>query len=272
MSTDINRPNVAIAGSWMVFALARQEARRLLLHPLALFGFSVCLLGAVLEAAVWDDGPRNAFDAIDTLLPMYPGTLLVVAANLVATRDYRAGSAELLQPLPGRRQDRTLALVVASFAPALLGLAVISCLHWLLLFQGRYEVIPSSWHLLQGPMTLLGACLLGIMVANWTPARGAAAISLVVLIAVNVWLAGLHNGRYFGAYVLWTKSGASDTGVWAGGTYPGSPMWHFIFLAGLCALAAAGALLRVADRRWIVVMTGWAALGVTALGGIGQLP
>ena len=189
----------------------------------------------------------------------------------LATRDNRAGSAELLRPLPGRRQDRTLALVVASFAPALLGLAVIVPLHLLLVIRGRYEVIPSVWHLLQGPLTLLGACLLGIMVAHWTAARGAAAISLVVMIAVNVWLAGLHNGKYFGPYMSWTIWTGSDPGQWAG-TFPGSPMWHVVYLAGLCALAAAGAVLRVADRRWIVVMAGWAALGVTAIGGVGQLP
>jgi hypothetical protein len=253
----------------LVPTLARQEARRLLLQPLVLLGFALWLLNAGL-AIVDDGGPRVAFETIDSMISFFPGVFLILAANLLATRDRRADAEHLLAPLPARAQDRTLALMLAALAPALVALGLVLALHGYFLLDGRYHVAPGVWHVLQGPVTVLGASLLGIMLAAWAPARGSAVIAMVALVAGNVWLAGLQHGMLFGPLITWPIWGPFPE-AWAG-TFEGSPMWHVGYLIGLCGMAAAAALVRVADRRRPVVAFGLLALTTAVLSGIAQLP
>ncbi len=271
MSTATASPRLVTAAPdrAVVPALARLEARRLLLHPLVLLGFGIWLLNAV-RALVADGGPREAFETIDSMMSFYPGIFLILAANLVATRDLRAGSREILAPVPGRPGERVLALILASLAPALVGLLLVSALHMYFALDGRFEVTPSVWHVVQGPVTLLGASLLGIMLATWAPARGAAVIALVGMVALNVWLAGLEDGMLFGPMMTWPV-----WGMWAerwGGLWPGDPWGHVVYLLGLCGMAAAAALVRVSDRRRPVVVVGLCAVATAVAGGIAQLP
>lgn len=255
--------------SRLILALARQEARRLLLHPLMVFGFFLFAYNGV-RAMVAGNGPREAFEAVDSLVSFFPGVITILAANLVATRDRRSNAREMLHPLPGRPVERVQALVIAALAPAFVALIGVVALHGYFLLDSRYTVSPTVWHVLQGPVTVFGGCLFGILLASWFPFRGAAVVSVVAMVAANVWLAGLESGRYFGPMMTWPIWGlyAQD---WAG-VFPGSPMWHVVYLAGLCGMAGAAALLRVAERRAPVVVAGMVAVGVAVLGGIGQLP
>ena len=263
------RPVTAAPARALVSALARQEARRLLLHPLVLLGFALWLLNAGF-AITDDEGPRAAFETIDSMISFYPGVFMILAANLLATRDRRADAEDLLAPLPARPQDRTLALILAAFAPALVALSLVLALHGYFLVDGRYHVAPGLWHVLQGPVTVLGASLLGIMLASWAPVRGSAVIAMVALVAANVWLAGLQHGMLFGPLMSWPVWG-SYAEAWAG-TFEGSPMWHVGYLLGLCGMAAAAALVRVADRRRPLVAFGLLAVMTAVLSGIAQLP
>ena len=253
----------------LVPALARQEARRLLLHPLVLLGFGIWILNGV-RAIIADGGPREAFETIDSMVTFYPGVFMILAANLVATRDRRAGSGDMLSPLPGRPGDRILALVVASFAPAVLGLGLILALDSYFVLDDRYFVAPGFWHIVQGPVTLVGGSLLGIMIAAWAPARGAAVIGMVGIVAANVWLANQPDGMLFGPVMTWPIWGIYAD-QW-GGINAGSPAWHVVYLLGLCGMAAAAAWVRFADRRTPAVVLGIASVAVAVLGGIGQLP
>jgi hypothetical protein len=204
------------------------------------------------------------------LLSFYPGTFTILVGGLVATRDRRADSREMLAPVPGRPQERTLALLVASLLPALVGLGLVLALHVSFLLAGSYVVAPSVWHLLQGPVTIVGGTLLGVMVATWAPARSTAVITMVAMVALSMWLSGDSPRNLFSPVTMWALWGSSGT-TWVG-TWDGSAAWHLIYLVGLCGMAAAGAMVRVAERRTTVVVLGLAALAVTVLAGIGQLP
>lgn len=194
----------------------------------------------------------------------------MLAANLLASRDRRAESEEMLAPLPGRPEERVRAQALAALAPAVLGAVCAFAVHGYLLAADRYVVEPSVWHVLAGPVALLGACLLGQLVALWLPARGAVAVVLVGVVVLNAWLEGNGDSRLFGPATFWARWGA-DADAWAG-LLPGSAALHLAYLAGLCGLALAGSLLRVAERRAPAVLLGLAALVVTVGAGVGQLP
>ena len=254
----------------VVPALARQEAYRLMKQPLVLLGFALWIVNAVRAALADHEGPRAAFEVVDTMLSFFPGVFLIVAANLVATRDRRAGSTDVLGPLPARDEERTLALMLAALVPAGLGLALNLAVHGYFLYDDRYHVVPQVGHLVQGPVTLVGAVMLGLMFAAWAPFRSVAVIAMVALVVGNAWLNGQENGMLFGPLMTWAIWGIYPD-VW-GGLYPGSPTWHVVYLVGLTGMAAAAAWVRVADRRTAPVVAGLCAVAVALTGGIGQLP
>lgn len=253
----------------VVPALARREAYRLVTQPLVLLGFGLWIVNAA-RSVYADDGPRGSFELIDSMLSFYPGIFLIVAANLVATRDRRAGSTEMLAPLPSRAEERTLALMLASLAPALVGLLLNTVVHAYFLYDDRYHVVPGIWHIVQAPVTLVGAVLLGVMFAVWAPYRAAAVIGMVAIVLVNAWLNGRPDGMLFGPMMGWAIWGVYPD-VW-GGLFEGSPFWHVAYLVGLAGMAGAAAWVRVADRRTAPVAAGLAAVALALAGGIGQLP
>ena len=265
----VARPLTAPPVRSLVPALAVQEARRLLLHPVTLLGFAIFAFNAVMTL-LGDYGPRSAFETTCMVLTFYPGVLLILSANLVTTRDRRAESDELLAPLPGRPEERLLAKALASLAPASVGLVLLLALHAGYLATDRYVVTPTGWHLLAGPATLVGACLFGTMLGVWLPARGTAVVGLVAMVVAAVWLDGSGDARLLGPAVGWARWGAFAE-QWAG-VYPGSAALHLGYLVSLCAMAFAAAWVRVADRRTPAVVVGLVALGSAAVLGTAQLP
>jgi hypothetical protein len=253
----------------VVPVLALQEARRLLLHPLSLFGFAVFAYAAVVTV-VDDQGPRSAFETVNLVLTFYPGLTLVLAANLVGSRDHRAGSDEFLAPLPGRPEERVLALALASLAPAGVGFLCVLALHAVYLAKDQYVVAPGFWHMVSGPVTLVGACLFGLMLAVWAPARSLGLVGLVALVTACVYLDVNGDAQYFGAAMAWARWGLIAE-QWAG-VADGSPMWHVGYLGSLSVLALAAAWVRVADRRAPAVVLGLVALAAAVGSGIAQLP
>lgn len=262
-------PTTASPAGSVVPALALLEAVRLMKQPLVLFGFFLWLVNAC-RSVIQDDGPRGSFEAIDSLISFYPGIFLILAANLVATRDRRAGSTDVLAPLPARAQDRTLALMLASLAPAALGLLLVLALRAYFVLDGRYEVVPGAWHVLQGPVTLVGAVMLGLMFAAWAPYRSVAVIGMAAMVVANAWLNTRPDGMLFGPMMTWPQWGTNGQ-VWAG-VHPGSPAGHVVYLVGLTGMAAAAVWVRVAERRAAAVVAGLLAVAVTMAGAIGQLP
>lgn len=257
----------------VVPVLALAEARRLLLHPFTLLGFAVYVV-ATASTVVSDQGPRSAFETTTLVQTFYPGMMLVLSGAMLATRDLRAGTGEVLGPLPGRAEERVKALLLASVAPALTGLVLTVALHALYLGLDRYahtpDGVPGVWHMLGAPVTLVGATMFGVMVGVWVPSRVAALLGLVALVVYNLALDGRGDLHLLGMAVGWARWGLyADS--WAG-VFDGSPALHVVYLCALCAMAAAAAWVRVAERRTAAVVTGLVALAVAVAAGIGQLP
>lgn len=255
----------------VVPVLAGQEARRLLRHPLMLAGFGLFVLTIVVDLFE-ETAATTAFSMIDSTPSFYPGVFAILAASLVASRDHRAQTGELLSPLPGRALDRVLALCLACLAPAVLTLVLVLVLHSSYLLQGVYVDAPGLGHLTQGAVTVLGGSLFGVMVGTWSPTRSAALLAVMLMVIANVWLNGDEGSKnLFGLMISWSVWGSADGTVW-GGLRAGSPEWHVVYLLGLCVLAACAALLRVAHRRTPVFVASVASLALAVAGGIGQLP
>lgn len=259
--------------SSVVPVLALREARRLLLHPFTLLGFAVYVVATV-ATVIGDQGPRSAFETVAMVQAFYPGMMLILSGTMLATRDLRAGSSEVLGPLPGRAEERVKALLLAALGPALIGLLLTVALHGVYLGLDRYAAapdgVPTVWHVLQGPVTLLGATMFGVMIGVWVPSRVTAVLGLVALVVYNVALNGREDHQLLAMAVGWARWGLySDS--WAG-VIGGSPMLHVVYLLALCGMAAAAAWVRVAERRTAAVVTGLVALAVAVAAGIGQLP
>jgi len=257
----------------VVPVLALRESRRLLLHPFTLLGFAVYIVATV-ATLLGDEGPRSAFETITLVQAFYPGTMLVLSGAMLATRDLRAGSSEVLGPLPGRAEERVKALLLASAAPAVVGLVLTLGLHAVHLGLDRYagtpDGVPGVWHMLGGPVTLFGASVFGAMVGVWLPSRVSALLGLVALVVYNLAVDGRGEYQLLGMAVSWARWGLYPDS-WAG-VVDGSPALHVVYLLGLCGMAAAATWVRVADRRTAPVVLGLVALAGAAAAGIGQLP
>lgn len=275
--------NLSLLGGWSVAAadgvaaptratvrvLAGQEALRLVCHPLLLTGLVLYALFAI-ASVLGPEDPTRAFGFIDTTPTIVPGLFALLAGSLVASRDHRAGTGELLAPLPGRAFERAVAMCLACLAPAALTLVLVLALHAVQLRHGLYVETPGIGHLTQGAVTVLGGGLFGAMVGTWAPTRSAALLALVLMVVANLAVAadgGPHH--MFALLVEWSLY--VPGGGWVG-LRAGSPGWHVVYLLGLCGLAGGAALLRVAPRRTPVLAASAASLALAVAGGIGQLP
>lgn len=249
--------------------LAGSESRRLLRHPVMVGGFALWVSVAVSEIIPGDVAVVQAFELL-TAQSFFPGVPALVAAHMLATRDRRAGTLDLLATTPGRAEERVRALCLAAVAPAILALVLNVALFAALMASGAFAETPSVWHVVQSPLTVLGACLLGTMVGVWLPSAVAAVLTVIVMVGWNVSVAEQDPAQLFAPLVMWADWGPFDGTIWVG-YFPGSPAWHLVYVVGLCGMAAAGALFRVAERRRPVVVMGLCAVAVTVAGGILQV-
>ena len=265
MTTTIAPPDRDV-----VPVLALAEARRLLVHPVMLAGFGLWLL--ISSNLFWGDEPRplDVFESVGTALSWTPGVFAILAGYLVATREQRAGSLDVLGALPAREPERVRALCMAALAPGLVGLVLNLGLAVLLLATDMFAVTPSVAHLLQAPLTLVGAVLLGVHVAVWAPYPIAPALAVVGMVGFHV---AFEEGSTIGLLkpaVFWADWGRTEGELWDG-FIAGSPGWHVVYVAGLCGLAAAAALVRV-TRSPRLVASGLTVLAVTVAAAVLQQP
>jgi hypothetical protein len=249
--------------------LAFYEGRRLLTHPVTLLGWA--LLALHVGTAIYDDNPIVAFVAITMSTTFYLGIFCVLAAHMVTTRDLRAGTTELVGAVPCSREQRIAALLLAAWLPALLALAVTVLTRQYFIWQDTYVEVPGLAHVLQGPVTVLGGSLLGIMFGVWLPQRVTPVLAIVAVV-IGSWALDSEGSRgLFGPLVGWADWGPYDGTVWYD-LRDGHPGGHVVYLLGLTGMAAVAAWLRVATHRWLAVALGVVALAVAVWGGVSQLP
>jgi hypothetical protein len=252
----------------VVPVLARAEAVRLLLHPVTLVGYGLWAL--MTSTLWWGDPPRplDVFESVGSALSWMPGVLMILVGYLVATREHRAGTIDVLGSLPSQEPERVRALCLASLAPGAVALVLNLALTGVL--QDRFAQSPTVPQLLQAPLTVVGATLLGVMVAAWAPVAFAPALTVVVMIGAHVALGSDPVASLFGPAVFWAEWGVTGGELWHG-FIGGSHWWHLAYVVGLCGLAAAAAIVRSVRTR-AVVTAGFAVLAVTVLAAVLQLP
>jgi hypothetical protein len=261
----VARTPLGRSGPWrQVPHLARLDAVRMLRHPAMLVGVGWFVLGVGIDTG--DVSPYDRYTTATATLVFLMGIPAFVAVNMVATSGRRSGVDEWAGALPVPALHRTVGMLVAACTPGLL--AVVLSVGYLALTPGE-TLLPVLWqHVAAQGAALLGAGLLGVAVARLLPWPGAPLLVAVALVVSNVWVAG--HWSYLGAYTEFLDYTSSPSDVPA--RIPGSAPWHLTYLLALSALAAAGALLPVARRRYLPFLAGAAAGTLVLLAGWLQLP
>ena len=248
--------------------LGRLDAVRLTRHPLVLVALAWVALGTALSG---DYGPRSVYTLVTDLPTFLLGPFVFFAANLLATRERRRGNEEWLDSMPASPTQRTVAAQVAVLGPVVLVTGLVLVALAVALSTDRFVIRPPALEVAGGLLPILGAGLLGVMVARWLPRPGTAAVVMVGLVAVHGWLNDSAH-ELLGAYVEWAAWSASgNAGAWAG-VVPGSRGWHAVYLLSLCAMAATGTHLRQVRRKVPLLAMGAACTAAAAVAGWAQLP
>ncbi len=247
--------------------LGLQEGRRILLHPISLLGLVLLVTAVVTDGN--DIGPRGAFEITTAMPVFFSGVFTYFAAHLVASRDRRADSGELLAAVPAPGTARVAGLCVAALVPALFCAAYVLAMHAWFTASSTYVDAPSGWHLTQGPLTVLGGALLGAMVARLAFIPGTALLVMIAMVAVNGFLSDRGDIQTLATFMSWP---VWDEGEGWHGLQAGSAAWHAVYLTALCAMAATGAFLREARNRFRVLCLGGAFTAAAVAAGLLQLP
>jgi len=248
-------------------ALGRLDARRLAVHPILLVAFAYLGLVQFLED---DTGPRADYSMVTDLPTFLLGPCVFFAANLLATRERRRGNEEWIDSMPTPAGARTAAAQLAVLGPVALAGGLVATGFVVAVSTDQFITRPTVLEMLSGLLPVLGAGLLGVMVARWLPWPGMAALVMVGLTALHVWL-NVDERQLIGAYVEWSAWPADNSGAWVG-LVPGSRGWHVTYVLALCAMAATGAHLGHARSKLPVLALG-GTLTVLAIGaGWAQLP
>lgn len=252
------------ARSWRAArSLARIEGRHLLRSPLVLAGLAFALLPG-LGSGVWVPELRaSSADSAFMCLMLAAGTL--GASNLATLRSRRHGTEELLGTTPAPPTVRTGAHLLSVAGPVVIAMVVVAVSLASDLLRRQAYGRPDLAELAVGPLLVAGAGALGVLLARWVPSALVAPVACVAIAAFELFMnssALVATGwRWLG---FWLQAGDIDL------MPPRPARWHLVYLGGLIALAAVGALARHGLGRRIVV-AGSVTLAVTAVAAAAQM-
>lgn len=264
-----------------VLPLARREAWRLITSPAILvMGGYFLLIGGVGAVQDWRDLVDRAslaeFLAYVCLLLLGPVTY--ISAHLVASSARRSSAGPQLDaaPMDPRRRDLALCLgVLVGPAGVALGLALLGA--WVsfgVVFtdpDGTTIVDWSVTDVAQVPAMVLGAGILGIVVARWLRFPGSLLVGFLGMCALTLWMMAPPmpaTRPWFSWFAIISWFSDVDAAL----TPTGSLVWHALHLVawswvGVCAVA----LRHPEGRRpWLLGL----GVGMLMLAGtgVGQLP
>lgn len=279
--TTTRIPTTPLAG---IGPMARIEARRLARHPVFLIGVSLAFGVLALVHALSNEPASNDLLSQPVIPAFFIGLSSLVATDRL-TRSTQS-SIEAMSAAPGTEARRTTALAMACLVPFVAGVAWLAAM--LVLVQVRppapqewwFATMPDwqVWSILValGPIACLGGGLLGVLTGRWLHFPGAAAVTVVALVAIDLFgQAFLVEGERSELH-LWVPWAMFHSGTDTDGTAvltAGNPLAYAGYLLCLCAAAALVAVwhdrtartrqLRLAITAVVVVGLACLALAVT---------
>lgn len=258
------------------WALARVEARRLVTHPLFVFGMATSV--AALALADSDVSERSTMLSGDCFVVLGGAIWTFIVTFLAASRADRDAAHDFYAVAPVRSRVRIEAALVSVGFAGLAGAALIAIATLILAGVDGTVVIdaqpqpgqslPPRSHelqaleLAQGPGYLVTAGTLGVLVGSRTRHVFAGVFAALVLFLPPLALlprfvfdhgmsAGFYGSVQVGAPFEWRIAA-----------------WHLIAMVGLVTLAAAGALMRDgrSTRIALLLIGATATAAVVALG------
>ena len=244
------------------WALARVEGRRMLTHPLFVLGMALAVGLSLLSlrAAGIDSGGDRLFELAGGCFSAFGAIWMFLVTCLAASRERRDGAEDLYAAARVtaalRTQAAIMSLAWAGLAASVLIAAMtvlVAGVDGVVTIEGEpYALRPLE--LAQGPLYLMMVGAFGILVGSWARRTYPAALgALVLFLPPAVWLPWIVFGE------VAPQVGPTD---WLDDASLG---WHLPGLAGLAALAIAGALARH-DRRPRVALLALAGLAAAVAG------
>lgn len=259
---------------------AMLEAWRLIRHPVHLAGW------LLLTWALWPgnapekvDWGRDQFSTLPLTITMFIGVPTFAAASLLATRPRRAEADDWLSSLPTGQEARWAISLLAAIGPFTLSVVPAAAL-WYFVRTNDPGIAPrpaTVWEYAVGPVCVLGAGLLAVLLARWLPWPLIPAVVMTSIIAMAVAAQG-HQATWFSPY--------ADHARWAdlydnvdlripypgfyAGFLPGSMPWHVTYLVGLDLLAVVGVFV-MGRYRWYAAAAALPLLALVGTAGAQQL-
>ncbi|MFD9111786.1 ABC transporter permease [Streptomyces bottropensis] len=249
-------------GRRAVLALARVEARRLLLHPLVLIAVAVyvtLLLGSSDESE--DTYPvLQDIDRETQIGQLLLGLAVMVAVNLAVLRSHRRGTEPYFGVLVLPSWRRTVAHLLSVLPTVLVGALIVAGQFTAAALKPGAVGHGSLSELATGPLLVLLPGALGVLLGVVARSAFVAPLAVVAVLAVTMvfvadagssaWLRGL-------APVLFDEGARPLPSDLLG--RPAA--WHALYLLALTVLVAAGAVLVSGGRTRAVRATALGALG-----------
>ncbi|MGC9442459.1 ABC transporter permease [Streptomyces sp. WG5] len=258
------------AGTRAVLALARFEARRLLMSIPVVIAFVAYVAWIVWRTrSSWDDHPAlQDVDRATQSMPMLVGLAVLLSANIAVLRSERHGTEAHFAVLVLAPWRRTVAHALSVVPAALLtAVCVAGQFTWEAAKPGAIGH-GSPAELLVGPLTVLLSGMLGVLLARSVRSASAAPLLLVVLLFTLV----LGTGPGGASGLSWLAPVVADI---SSNTLPsdllGRPAaWHALYLAGAGLCAAFLAVLLAGGRNLAVRAGVVLTLALAVTGGVLQ--
>ncbi|MFF5363042.1 ABC transporter permease [Streptomyces scabiei] len=249
-------------GAGAVLALARVEARRLLLHPLVLIAL-VTYVALLLRSG---DAAEDAYPVLQDIDretqigQLLLGLAVLVAVNLAVLRSHRRGTEAYFGVLVLQPWRRTVAHLLSVLPTAAVGALIVAGQFTAAALKPGAVGHGSPAELVTGPLLVLLPAALGVLLGRVARSAFVAPLAVVAVLAVTMvfvadadspaWLRGLTPVLFDeGARPL-----PSDL--------VGRPAaWHALYLLALAVLVAAGAVLVSGGRGRALRATALVAAG-----------
>jgi hypothetical protein len=247
-------------GRRAVLALARVEARRLLLHPLVLIALVTYVTLLIRAAGGSEDAypVLQDFDRETQFGQLLLGLAVMVAANLAVLRSHRRGTEAYLAVLVLPAWRRTVAHLLSVLPTVLVGALIVAGQFTAAALKPGAVGHGSVSELATGPLLVLLPGVLGVLLGRVARSAFVAPLAVIAVLAVTVVFVASPRSALRGLAPVLFDEGARPLPS----DLVGRPAaWHALYLLALAVLVGAGAVLVSGGRTRAVRATALGALG-----------